>query len=216
MYVLLFVLLFVFTTSLAAQSGNRESHFSEAGSGAVFVRSAFAHGYRHGYEEGYRAGNIDINMGRPIKNKLNQIHDVRSGYAADFGPRKSFDAGFDEGLKAGYNDGYAGVAFRAVENLRFVASALAKTPISSDPKNQYFDLGFSSGYRHGVDRVQADGASIQKLDFRSINCNGSQPGRQQDSSVQESFCDGYRRGYALGHADGVVLDPERGSLAARK
>src|SRR5215467_281058 len=114
----LFPLLFlVLANSSAAQTAGRESHFAEAGSSAIFLRSAFAHGYRHGYDEGYHLGNIDINMGRHPRTKTSQFHDLSLHYAADFGPRKSFEAGFEEGLKAGYADGFVGRMFRAVENL---------------------------------------------------------------------------------------------------
>src|SRR5215472_17769312 len=113
----LFPLLFlVLANSSAAQTAGRESHLSEAGSSAIFMRSAFAHGYRHGYEDGYHLGNIDINMGRPPRTKLSQFRDLTPRYAPEFGSRKSFEEGFREGLRAGYDDGFMGRMFRAVQN----------------------------------------------------------------------------------------------------
>src|SRR5215831_20537627 len=92
----------------------QENHLSEPGSGAIYSRSAFAHGYRHGYEEGYHAGNLDINMGRPVRTKKTRFQGMTAGYSPEFGSKKLFEAGFHAGAAAGYGDGYAGRVFRAV------------------------------------------------------------------------------------------------------
>jgi hypothetical protein len=216
MQVLVLLLLLILANISFAQSPGKELHFTEAGSGAIFLRSAFAHGYRHGYEEGYHLGNIDINMGRHARAKLSDVKGGSSRYLPEFGPRKSFESGFQEGLKAGYADGYVGRSFRAVENLRFIALALDTKPMSSDPNNTYFDQGLASGYDSGLDLAQKDDPAAGKLDVRFIGCGQFHPARQQDLAAEASFCDGYRRGYVLGHADGIVLRPEAASLAARK
>src|SRR5215467_147697 len=91
-------------TASAAVQAAAEVHYSEAGTAAILMRSAFAHGYRHGYEEGYHQGNIDINMGRQPHTKFSQLHDLSSHYSPEFGSRKSFDAGFQQGVRAGYTD----------------------------------------------------------------------------------------------------------------
>src|SRR5437764_12408944 len=108
---------------VAVTARSQDLHLSESGSAVVLSHSAFAHGYRHGYEEGYHVGNVDINMGRPAHTKLSQLHGLSLGYTPQFGPRKSFESGFREGLKAGYSDGYAGRVFRAVDTLRLVAAS---------------------------------------------------------------------------------------------
>jgi hypothetical protein len=182
----------------------------------VFLRSAFAHGYRHGYEEGYHVGNIDINMGRRARAKLSEVKASASHYSAEFGSHKSFESGFQEGLKAGYSDGYVGRSFRAVENLRFIALALDNKAGSADPGNTYFDQGFATGYGSGLDLAQKYDPDAGKLDVRFIGCGEFHPAKQQDVGAEASYCDGYRRGYVLGHADGIVIRPEAASLAARK
>jgi hypothetical protein len=216
MYVLLAFLLLVLANLCAAQSKTVDPHLREEGSGAIFARSAFAHGYRHGYEEGYHAGNIDVNMSRLPRTKLSQFHGVSSRYTAECGPRKSFEAGFEEGLKAGYNDGFVGRPFRAIENLRFLALALDPSPVATDPANLYFDQGFSTGYDHGLDHAQKAGSEAANLNLRLIGCAQFHPGKHQDIAAEGSFCDGYRRGYVLGHADGIVLAHEAMALAARQ
>src|SRR5215471_17111514 len=205
MYVLVPLLFLLLANVSVAQAPACESHFSEPGSNAIFMRSAFAHGYRHGYEDGYHLGNIDINMGRQARTKLSQFHDVTSHYVPEFGARKSFEAGFREGLRAGYDDGFVGRMFRAVGNLRLTASALDQHPASTDPSNLYFDQGFSTGYDQGLHYAGKALPASEKLDMRFISCVQFHPANEQDVAAQGSFCDGYRRGFVLGHADGVVL-----------
>ena len=200
-------------TSACAQTDVRETHLREAGSSVIFARSVFAHGYRHGYEAGYHLGNMDINMGRQMRTKAIQFRDVQRGYDGEFGARKSFDAGFQNGLKAGYLDGFVGHTFRAVETLRMVAASLSDTPAAADPRNVYFDEGFSSGYGEGLNRGQKSGSLEQQIDLRFVGCQ-FHPAKEQDLAAQDSYCEGYRRGYFLGHSDGVVLRPEHGFLEA--
>ena len=216
MQVLALLLLLVLANISFAQTPPRDIHFTEAGSAAVFLRSAFAHGYRHGYEEGYHMGNIDVNMGRHARAKLSDVKASASHYSAEFGSRKSFESGFQEGLKAGYSDGYIGRSFRAVENLRFIALALDDKSGSADPGNTYFDQGFATGYSSGLDLAQKDDPAATKLDVRFIGCDQFRPAKQQDVAAEANYCDGYRRGYVLGHADGIVLRPESAALDARK
>ena len=199
-----------------AESSEPERHMNEAGSNVLFARSTFAHGYRHGYEEGYHAGNVDINMGRPAHTRLSQLHGLSLGYAPQFGPRKSFEAGFREGLKAGYSDGYAGRVFRAVDTLRLVAASLTEAPVPADPRNMYFDQGFSSGYNDGVRPVQSDGASASNSDSRFVNCGQLPSAAEKDQAARQSFCQGYERGRLLGHVDALALGTERGSMQALK
>jgi flagellar biosynthesis/type III secretory pathway protein FliH len=197
-----------------AQSQVPERHMNEAGSRVLFARSAFAHGYRHGYEEGYHVGNIDINMGRPAHTRLS--HGLSLGYAPQFGARKSFESGFRQGLKAGYGDGYAGRVFRAVDALRLVAASLAETPAPADPRSLYFDQGFSSGYNDGLRPVQSGGPSVSTGGPRFANCPQLAPVAEQGQPARQSFCEGYQRGQALGHADALALGLEHGAMQAFK
>lgn len=215
MYVFLPLLFLILANNPTARSAGVDPHLTEAGSSAIFMRSAFAHGYRHGYDEGYHLGNIDINMGRHPHTKLSQFHDLSSHYTAAFGPRKSFEAGFEDGIKAGYADGFVGRMFRAVENLRSIALDLSQNPAASDPTNIYFDQGFSAGYGHGLDHAQKEDPEAERVDIHFIGCPQFHPTKQKDVAAEGSFCDGYRRGFVLGHADGVVLTPNAATLASK-
>src|ERR1700746_3686945 len=163
MYVFLPLLFLILSHPAWSQSATgaaeaaAEIHYSEAGTAAILMRSAFAHGYRHGYEEGYHQGNIDINMGRQPHTKFSQLHDLSAHYSPEFGSRKSFDAGFQQGVRAGYMDGFAGRMFRGLENLRLSAMELDQKAAQADPRNLYFDQGFSAGYDHGLDSSLKDG-----------------------------------------------------------
>lgn len=198
----------------ATQAQAPEPHLEEAGSAAVLAHSTFAHGYRHGYEEGYHAGNTDINMGRALRTKLADLRDVKSGYSSQLGPRSVFDKGFQAGLKAGYSDGYLGRSFRAVENLRAVAGSLGPSPLPSDPSHTVFDQGFLTGYNDGYERGGSDNSSAAQIDFHYVSC--ARPAREADLAAEGSYCEGYRRGFVLGHADGFALRPGSTRMEASK
>lgn len=192
------------------QSPAPDVHLHESGTASICLRSAFAHGYRHGYEQGYHWGNIDINMGRHPRIRLQEFHGVSSGYSSEFGPRKYFDAGFQDGLKAGYSDGFVGRKFRAIANLRLISEELEKYPLAANSVDTSFDQGLSAGYSRGFGQAQ-QGQTWE------ANCTGFPPLRQnQDAAAQASFCDGYIRGYQLGRDDSIIANPEGDALAAKK
>jgi len=219
-----FVGLFLFLLLLGGNPGSKsatpsespEHHLNEAGSRVLFARSAFAHGYRHGYEEGYHLGNIDINMGRPLRTRSSQFHGLSTGYASRFGSRKSFESGFTQGVKAGYSDGYAGRLFRAVDTLRLVAASLSEAAAPADPNNMYFDQGFSFGYKQGLDPGQSSKVAASVPDPRFANCRQFSPPAEKDEPARQSFCEGYERGQTLGHADALALGLEHDSVQAFK
>jgi|SRR6478752_1802793 len=210
------LLLAFFSACAVAQAQIEELHLQETGSAVVLAHSTFAHGYRHGYEEGYHTGNTDINMGRPPRARLTELRDLKVGYSSIFGPKKVFEQGFQAGLKAGYKDGYLGRHFRAVETLRGLAASLEFSSLPADPKHAYFDQGFGSGYTNGFEHGGSDHASSPQIDFHLVDCAPFHPARQSDLPAERSYCEGYRRGYALGHADGFVLRPEGSQLEASK
>lgn len=209
-------LLIVFAASCTASpAGAQESHMTEAGSGGVLARSAFAHGYRHGYEEGYHLGNVDVNMARLARKKHDQFRGLNQGYSSRFGPKKSFEAGFQAGLQAGYSDGFTGRSFRGLDATRELAKALEPlTP--ADPSGVYFDQGLASGYSDGFQRGASAPALSMPLDLRAVLCTQLRPGKPQDAAAEGSYCEGYRRGYVLGHNDALVLGVDRRALEAVK
>ena len=197
---------------VAVTARSQDLHLSESGSAMVLSHSAFAHGYRHGYEEGYHVGNADVSLGSSQRHKLKDFHGLKLGYSAQFGPRNLFERGFVAGLKAGYGDGYSGRLFRAVDTLRSVSASLE----GMQPAKGFihFDEGFLSGYNEGFDRGASDQSSTAQVDFHFVGCANFE--KQHDIPGEESYCEGYRRGFALGHSDGFLLRPEGGRLEASK
>lgn len=200
---------------------SQEAHLSEKGSSPIFSRSAFAHGYRHGYEEGYRLGNLDVNMGRLTRVKKSQFGHLNLAYSSGFGPKKSFEAGFYAGLRAGYGDGFAGRTFRAVDSIRAIALALDDTSPGADQANYSFDQGLASGYRDGFEQGEPSGQSPGALDFHNVGCAQLSSDKQasdkrDDFLAQGGYCDGYRRGFVLGHDDALMLGSDPSPLEASK
>jgi hypothetical protein len=203
-------------SALAMVAQAQDLHLREPGSAVVLSRSAFAHGYRHGYEEGYHTGNTDICVGTPSRFKFGQVRGLKLGYLSEFGSRRAFEQGFKSGLRAGYSDGYSGRQFRAVESLRSVAVSLAEASLPADPKFALFDQGFVSGYNDGFERGGSGHSSTAQVDFHFVGCSNFHPAKQSELRAQGSYCEGYRRGFALGHEDGFVLRPDAARLEASK
>jgi hypothetical protein len=208
--------LLILLLATGAASCAQESHLTESQTGAVLSRSAFAHGYRHGYEEGFHQGNMDANMVRPAKTKYAQFKGLPLGYSSEFGPRKAFELGFQAGLKPGYSDGYNGHVFRAIMMLRDVALGLGANAVPADPQNHFFDRGMAIGYFDGFNRAISDAATTSDMNFQAVSCAQFHPSGKQDGGAQSGYCEGYRRGYVLGRADGVALRPERSLLEASR
>ena len=200
---------------VAVTARSQDLHLSESGSAVVLSHSAFAHGYRHGYEEGYHVGNVDVSVGSSQRRKLKDFHGLKLGYSSQFGPRKVFEHGFMAGLKAGYGDGYSGRLFRAVDTIRAISVSLEDTHSATDGQFTHFDDGFVSGYDEGFDRGGSDQSSTAQVDFHFVGC-ASNSQKQHNVPGEDSYCQGYRRGFALGHADGFLLRPEGGRLEASK
>jgi hypothetical protein len=211
-----FFLTLCFAAVFLISAGAEDFHLREPGSAVVLSHSAFAHGYRHGYEEGYHIGNTDISVGTQQRAKLKSIHGAKLGYAAQFGPRAIFEKGFQAGLRAGYHDGYSGYAFRAVDSLRSLAASLEEPNSPNDRKFANFDLGFLTGYNDGLGRGTSTQPPAAQVDFHFVSCSNSHPATQSGQGAENSYCDGYRRGFVLGHADGLVLGPDASRLEASK
>jgi len=209
----LLLILFV-AAGVAVTARSQDLHLNESGSAAVLSHSVFAHGYRHCYEEGYHSGNTDVSLGTLQRRKLKDFHGLKLGYFPEFGSRKVFERGFLAGLKVGYVDGYSGRLFRVVDTLRSVSDSLEDTHSPTDALFAHFDDGFVSGYNEGFDRGGSDQSSTAQVDFHFVGCVNSR--EQNNLQGKESYCEGYRRGFVLGHADGVLLRPEGGLLEASK
>lgn len=215
-----------FATAIVISAGAEDLHLHEPGSAVVLSRSAFAHGYRHGYEEGYHIGNTDVSVGTQPRAKLKNIRGVKLGYASQFGPRAVFEKGFQAGLRAGYCDGYSGYAFRAVDSLQALSASLEESHTPGDGKFANFDQGFFSGYNDGFEHGGPAQPAVAQVDFHFVSCSNFHPAnlqsanlhsaKQSDQPTDKSYCEGYRRGFTLGHADGSVLAPDSSRLEASK
>lgn len=215
MFKLVISTVMVFTIVFSARAAEHDGHCKEAGTGALFTRSTFAHGYIHGYEAGYHVGNIDINMARRPRTEFKQFKGLPLGYERSFGPRKSFSLGFALGLEAGYGDGYAGKTFRAVDNLRMISNSLSARPGRGDPENTLFDRGVTLGYKDGLAISHPDASGTVPADMHSVECSFHADNKRQ-AAAKPSYCDGYRRGFLLGRSDGLDLSPEQMLLEASK
>jgi hypothetical protein len=186
------------TALLTANS--QDVHLKEPGSALMLARSTFAHGYLHGYEEGYHRGNLDVNMARPAHSRRRQFHDIAMGYSPRFGSRQSFEDGFQAGFQAGYWDGYAGRQFRVVDAVRALAANMDATDASAHPAD--FDRGVAAGYHDGFAQGESSPKAQAALDFESVSC------APRFQSSPTGFCEGYRRGFALGRVDALTLHRE--------
>ena len=182
----------------------------------MLSRSAFAHGYRHGYEEGYHLGNTDINMGAEHQRTKFKNSRLKLGYSSHFGSRSAFEKGFHAGLRIGYHDGFSGHSFRAIHTLRALGTSLEEAHSVADPKFIYFDQGFFSGYNDGLERGESSKSSTAKVDLPLAGCSNFHPIKQSDAPAQQSYCEGYQRGFTLGSGDNAILGPDVSRLEASK
>ena len=180
--------------SLIAQNAP-DPHMTDAAS-VLYGRSAFAHGYLHGYEQGFHLADLDIQMGHllPGVQVRRDQHDRDPHYRPTYGDKTLFVAGFKLGMRAGYSDSIAGIAFRAVSEMRQAATGL-----SSSGSSKPFDRGVYEGFLNGERQGAGDPHVI--ADFASVttSCLAQRPGKQEDS---QQYCDGYTRGFQLGYSDG--------------
>jgi hypothetical protein len=150
----------------------------------LFRLSPFAHGYIHGYESGFGMGDEDLQLGRGDQHieKTGEYRSADRDYDRSFGDRENFRAGYREGLVVGYHDALSGGEFRALSELRRLATGLEQDLVSNSSDTTY-DGGFLSGYR----AARHDHAN----DCKAGNAN----------AAKQRFCSGFLDGYELGEAD---------------
>jgi hypothetical protein len=187
------ILTFVLAVSaVSAGQAPADHHVSADPAQRLFRASPFAHGYIHGYEVGFGMGNEDVQIGRGSQ-EVRQSAEYKSaseGYAAAFGSRESFRAGFREGLAIGYRDAFSGGEFRALGELRRLATGVE----GEAAVDRLYDGGFFAGYR----------AARQEA---ADECQKAPAGR-------ERFCSGFLDGYELGESDtGATAARERSTAA---
>jgi len=176
-------------------------HVSSDPAQRLFRLSLFAHGYIHGYESGFAMGDEDVQMARgeqPIE-KSSEYHYADRGYERAFGDRESFRAGFREGLMVGYHDAISGGEFRALGELRRLATGL-ESELVSNASDAPYDGGFLAGYR----AARQDHPEECKLEESKAAANAASV-----NSVRARFCSGFLDGYELGESDSGAIATAR-------
>jgi hypothetical protein len=166
-----------------------ERHFQPTSVGALFLDSAFAHGYRHGYEQGFHLGDLDLHMGRAAQvMKKRDFRNAKREYSNSFGSKEAFQRGYEAGLPTGYDDAFRGREYRATERAKLAAAGLSDALPPS--RRQYFDEGFAGGYASArLDSIPAKGMS---LDYVEQYCQEKLLG-----SHPAEYCSGFGRGFVF-------------------
>ena len=167
-----------------------ELHLQPTSVGALFLDSAFAHGYRHGYDQGFHAADLDIHMGRLAQQTTKRdSRQATREFNNSFGNKTRFEQGYRAGLSAGYNDGFSGREYQASERAQLAASGLADALPPS--RRQYFDEGFAGGYASA--HVQSVSSKGMTLDYLEQYCQEKLLG-----SHPAEYCSGFSRGFIFG------------------
>ena len=167
-----------------------ERHLQPTSVGALFLDSAFAHGYRHGYDQGFHLADLDVHMGRSAQQITK--HDFRQAgheYNNSFGSKARFQRGYEAGLTAGYADGFAGREYQASERAKLASFGLADALPPS--RREYFDEGFADGYASAhTETVPPTGMTLDYLEqYCQDKLLGSHPAE---------YCSGFSRGFIFG------------------
>ena len=167
-----------------------ETHLQPTSMGALFLDSAFAHGYRHGYDQGFHLADLDVHMGR-LAQQLTKRESRQASreFNSSFGNKSRFEQGYQAGLSAGYDDGFAGREYQASERAKLAASGLADALPPS--RRQYFDEGFAGGYASA--RAQSVLSKAMSLDYLEQYCQE----KLLDTHPPE-YCSGFSRGFIFG------------------
>lgn len=178
---------------------------------ALYLQSAYAHGYMHGYEEGFHGGDLDIHMGRGER-PLSQVKGYREcvGYRNEFGDKKFFKLGYEQGFREGYEDAVSGRSFRAIAVTRRISQGV---PESGGLPERDFDAAFSRGYDTGRDAGTASDTDQFEDVYTDKLCQSRLP--RSEIKNESAFCDAFARGFLLGFSDGHVNRVATGTETAR-
>lgn len=167
-----------------------ESHLQPTSVGALFLDSAFAHGYRHGYDQGFHLADLDVHMGRSAQQiPKREFRQAAREFNNSFGSKSRFEQGYQVGLSAGYEDSFAGREYQASERAKLAASGLEDALPPS--RRQYFDDGFAGGYASA--HVQSVPSKGMTLDYLVQYCQETLLG-----SHPAEYCSGFSRGFIFG------------------
>jgi hypothetical protein len=193
--------------AIASAQKAPDPHYFAHRTRAIAQRSAFVHGYLHGYEEGFHLADLDIHMGRGVRD-ISKCKEAReaAGYRREFGLKHVFESGYRQGVRVGYADGIAGRAFRAVDELEAIGTV---APEAARP-DATFDQGFSAGYASGQHQGLEEGRRKLKFTPPLAAC----PPLPAKALDQQTFCAAYVGGYRMGYADGFTNVARRGTAQA--
>jgi hypothetical protein len=183
------------TAGAWAQSSQSDYHTTQDPNRQIYLDSAFAHGHRHGYEEGFHAGDEDYQFRRA--GSLPKSPRVK-GYRSSFGDRNSYNAGFENGFRAGYADSYSGRIFHPAESAALAPAALVVSqPAPMKDSAHDFDRGVGEGYFAGFankDNIADEPGALESAAWR---CKQETHG--------DTYCNGFGTGYVMGRADSQSL-----------
>lgn len=173
-------------------------HVTQDPAHQLYSQSPFAHGYMHGYEMGFHCGDLDMQLSHAPQDLKNEKHfkDGLHHFRRALGDKSSFVKGFEAGFQMGYSDGYQGIEFRAVQNLRQLSHDLPEI----DPKAAYIlDAALIKGYDDGRKNGLGDGRA--NADYRPDGSDCELALRFKEAPAK-FFCSAYSLGYRFGYSDG--------------
>ena len=172
-----------------------------------YSSDARQHGYEHGYRDGADRGRQDRERGVARANM--SANDYRAGareYDPSFGDRRQFIQGYQEGLQAGYDDGYN--FYDRPGRYDQVYGRRGGDNNVRSRQSRSSDATFDDGYREGVVAGQQDVRQNTRSDYRR-----SRSYQGGDQNYQDGFERGYQDGYGRSRFadDGGGYFPSRGN-----
>ena len=197
--------------AVAAAAQGPDLHLTQDPASRLFLESPFAHGYMHGYEMGYHSGDLDVQLAHAPQDakEVKHFKDAGHFYRKEYGEKKSFEDGYKSGFRVGYVDGYKGIEFRAVANLRALSQDLPEI----DPKaSPILDSALLKGYDDGRKNGLGDGRG--NADYRPDGSDCELALRFKDAPAK-FFCAVYSLGYRFGYSDGFHNQRPQPTVARR-
>lgn len=184
--------------AVACVAQQSDLHITQDPAMRLYLQSPFAHGYAHGYELGYHSGDLDTQLAHAPQNVKNDKNYKSASryYRQGYGDKSSFVEGYEAGFRMGYADGYAGVDYRAVLNMRQLAQDLPEI----DPKaSGIMDSALARGYLDGKKNGLGDGRANANYRPDGSDCDLALRFKEAPAKF---FCSVYSLGYRFGYSDG--------------
>lgn len=189
---------FLLFAAVIAVAQGHDQHVTQDPAQKLFAASPFAHGYMHGYEMGYHCGDLDLQLAHGTQEMKNEKHykDAGKQYRKEFGDKDSFVQGYQAGFRIGYADGYQGIDFHAVQNLRQLSQDMPEfDPHASPILDQALLKGYDDGRKNGLGDGRAN------ADYRPDGSDCELALRFKEAPAK-FYCSAYSLGYRFGYSDG--------------